>query len=178
MKRHEFTIIATGLDPMAKDFDDRFFEAGCDDATISVQKGTIILEFDREARTFFGAVESAKEDVTRAGATVVHVEPDHLVSLSDIANRAGVTRAAVSNYAGGTRCEGFPTPVARVTTDHPLWDWVEVARWLFQRGRLSLSEVTRARVVRRVNAEICEERERHVKPLTSNERSNHDCVHA
>jgi hypothetical protein len=167
MKLHEFTIIATGLDPMAEGFEDRFFEAGCDDATISVQKGTIILEFDREGRSFFSAVESAIRDVTRAGATVVHVEPDHLVSLSDIAHRAGLTRAAASHYASGARGQGFPPPVARVTTDHPLWDWVEVARWLYHHGRVPRAEVTRARVVRRVNAEINEERNSRAKVLVS-----------
>jgi hypothetical protein len=176
MKLHEFTIIATGLDPMADGFEDRFFEAGCDDATISVQKGTIILEFDREARSFLSAVESAIRDVTQAGATVVHVEPDHLVSLSEIASRAGVTRAAASYYASGARGQDFPTPVARVTTDHPLWDWVDVSRWLYHQGRVSLTEVTRARVVRRVNTEIYEERKGRAKAPAS--QNNHDYVHA
>jgi hypothetical protein len=178
MKLHEFTIIATGLDPMEEGFDDRLFEAGCDDATISIQKGAIVLDFGREARSFLSAVESAIQDVARAGATVVHVEPDHLVSLSDIASRAGVTRAAASHYASGARGQGFPPPIARVTTDHPIWDWVEVARWLFRNGRLSRTEVTRARVVQRVNAEISAEGKGRAKALTSKARNNHDCVHA
>src|SRR5262249_52290164 len=29
----------------------------------------------------------------------------------------------------------FPAPVARVTTESHLWDWVEVASWMFRRGR-------------------------------------------
>jgi hypothetical protein len=33
MKIFEFSIIASGLDPEAEDFADRFFDAGCDDAT-------------------------------------------------------------------------------------------------------------------------------------------------
>lgn len=154
MKTHEFTIIATGLDPFAKDFADRLYEAGCDDATISLQKGAIILAFDREARTLIGAINSAIADIERAGAKVVHVEPDHLVSLSEISVRAGITRAAASNYAKGARGEGFPSPVARVTTDSPLWDWVEVARWFHRRGRLSMNEVVRARVLRSANVAI------------------------
>ena len=36
MKIFEFRIIASGLDPEAEDFADRFFDAGCDDATLSV----------------------------------------------------------------------------------------------------------------------------------------------
>ena len=50
MKTFEFSIIASGLDPEAEDFADRFFNAGCDDATLSFQKGHIILDFAREAR--------------------------------------------------------------------------------------------------------------------------------
>lgn len=151
MGSHKFTIIATGLDPNADDFGDRFFEAGCDDATLSFQKGVLIVEFDRDARTFSSALLSAIANVREAGAKVVHVEPDHLVSLSDIALRAGITRAAASNYAKGSRSQGFPSPVARVTTSTPLWDWVDVARWLHASGRLSKHEILRARLVRQAN---------------------------
>jgi hypothetical protein len=37
MKKYEFTIIASGLDADAANFEDRFFEAGCDDATIALE---------------------------------------------------------------------------------------------------------------------------------------------
>ena len=93
MKMFEFTIVASGLDPHADDFEDRFFAAGCNDATISFQKGTIILEFARSAATFADAVRSALLNVLQAGAKPVHVEPDYLVSLSEIAERAGVSIA-------------------------------------------------------------------------------------
>jgi hypothetical protein len=76
---------ASGLNPEARDFEDRFFEAGCDDATISFQKGVIILEFAREASNFIKALASAPSDVQRAGARVERIEPDHLVSVADIA---------------------------------------------------------------------------------------------
>ena len=45
MKTFEFSIVASGLDPEAEDFADRFFNAGPDDATLSFQKGHIILDF-------------------------------------------------------------------------------------------------------------------------------------
>jgi hypothetical protein len=38
MKMHEFSIIASGLDPRAEDFELRFYGAGCDDAAIAFQK--------------------------------------------------------------------------------------------------------------------------------------------
>jgi len=151
MRTHSITIVASGLDHEADDFEDRLFEAGCDDATISVQKGLIILEFAREARTFAAALISAMRDVRRAGATIERVEPDHLVSASDIASRSGIGRAAVSLYASGKRGEGFPHPVARVTSDSPLWDWFEVASWMHHRKQLDLSVVLRAKMVREAN---------------------------
>ena len=165
MKKHSFTIVASGLDYEADDFEDRFFEAGCDDATISVQKGAIILDFNREARSFSYALKSAIASVEAAGATVVHIEPDHLVSLTDIAARANLTKAAVSLYAKGERGQGFPAPVARVTTESPLWDWVLVARWLHRQGRLSTDVLVRARLVRSVNVQIMAQAADHVHVL-------------
>jgi predicted DNA-binding transcriptional regulator AlpA len=151
MKTHEFTIVASGLDPEAEGFEDRFYEAGCDDATISFQKGVILLEFAREAPSFAKALISGIADVQRAGAEVERIEPDYLVSLSDIASRAGLSRAAISLYGKGERGEDFPTPVARVTSESPLWDWVDVAQWMLRHGRLSASDVLQARLVKEAN---------------------------
>lgn len=151
MNNYAFTIIASGLDTEADDFEERFFDAGCDDATISVQKGAIVLEFTREARNFAHALVSAVKAVQAAGAKVEHIEPDYLVSLSEIAGRAEVSKAAVSLYAKGERAEGFPAPVARVTTESPLWDWFEVARWMYRRRTLSLSVVVEAKIVKEAN---------------------------
>jgi transcriptional regulator with XRE-family HTH domain len=151
MKTYEFTIIASGLDPEAEDFEDRFFEAGCDDATILFQKGAIILEFTREAPTFAKALISAFADVQKAGAKVERIEPDHLVSLSDIAARSGLSRSAISLYAKGERGENFPAPVARVTSESPLWDWADVSRWMLRHSKLSQDEVLHARMVKEAN---------------------------
>ena len=63
MKTFEFSIVASGLDPEAEDFADRFFMAGCDDATVSFQKGHIILDFARAAASLEAAIASAVEDV-------------------------------------------------------------------------------------------------------------------
>lgn len=154
MKVHEFTIVASGLHPDADDIANIFYEAGCDDASISFQKGVLILEFDREAASFSAAVISAFDDVLKAGATVERFEPDHLVSLADIAKRTGLSRSALTNYHKGDRGSDFPTPVARVTSDSPLWDWCEVATWLHGREQISRDEVVRARIVREANLVI------------------------
>jgi hypothetical protein len=162
-RTHNFTIVASGVDPESPNFADRFFDAGCDDATISIQKGLIVLEFDREARSFSSAILSALAAVEASGATIERIEPDYLVSASDIANRAKLGRAAISNYAQGLRGKGFPHPVARVTSDSPLWDWVQVSQWMYDNHKISRSAVVQASVVREMNRIIAEDR-----PASSN----------
>lgn len=154
MKIFEFSIIASGLDPSADDFEQRFYDAGCDDALIAFQKGHIIVDFAREAETLAEALASAVENVVAAGAEVERVEPDPLVSLSDIAARSDLTRAAVSLYAKGERGRHFPPPVARVTSDTSLWDWATVARWLCSNNKLALDQVIEAEVVKEANKAI------------------------
>jgi hypothetical protein len=156
MEKFEFTIIASGLDHTAKNFFDNFYEAGCDDSTIGVVKGLIVLEFAREAKNFAHALVSAVRDVRKTGATVRHIEPDYLVSLSDIAERCNLSRAAPTLFAKGERGQNFPAPIARVATDSPLWDWVEVARWMYQRGKLSLSTLVQAKIVSEANRALSE----------------------
>lgn len=154
MKVFEFSIVASGLDPTADDFESRLYEAGCDDATVSFQRGHIILDFARAAESADEAISSAIENVRSAGATVDRVEPDPLVSLSEIAVRAGLTSAAVSLYASGQRSADFPAPVAKVTSRNPLWVWSSVAAWLFARDKLSSQAVSEANAVARANRQI------------------------
>ncbi|PJG51398.1 hypothetical protein CVM73_30980 [Bradyrhizobium forestalis] len=160
MKTFEFSIIASGLNPEAEDFADRFFKAGCDDATISFQKGHIIVDFARDAESISKAIASALKNVEAAGASVDRVEPDPLVSLSDIAARTGMSRAAMTQYSKGQRSKDFPAPVARVTSDSPLWDWATVAKWLFKNEKLSKETALEAEAVRMANAAIESDRKK------------------
>ena len=157
MRVHEFTVIASGLHPENDDLANRFYEAGCDDASIAFQKGLIILEFAREASTFSSAIISAYGNVTTAGAKVERFEPDYLVSLADMAKRTGLTRAALTHYHKGERAQDFPTPIARVMSDSPLWDWHEVASWLWENkkvGRVDHEAVIQARVMKEANVVV------------------------
>lgn len=156
MKTFEFSIIASGLDPEAEDFADRFFDAGCDDATISFQKGHIIADFARDAESLEDAIASAVAAVAKAGAKVDRVEPDPLVSLADMAARMDCTRAAMTNYAQGKRGKDFPAPVARVTSESPLWEWAMVARWMYQNRKIEKQVAVEAEIVRQANVVICE----------------------
>ena len=154
MKVFEFSIIASGLDPSDDDFETRFYEAGCDDATVSFQKGHIILDFAREAEAIDAALSTAVASVAKAGATVDRVEPDPFVSLADIAARTGMSRAAMTQYSKGQRSAGFPAPVAKVTSDSPLWDWAAVAHWLFEHKKLPRETAIEAAAVKAANEAI------------------------
>lgn len=158
MKTYNFTVIASSIEANPADHAARIFEAGCDDATFSVQKGLIVLEFDRDGRSFSAALFSALRDVKRTGVKIERVEPDYLVNASDIAKRTGMGRAAISLYAKGERAKGFPPPVARVTTDSPLWDWVEVSAWMYHERKLPLGAVVEAKMVREVNRVVAGDR--------------------
>ncbi|WP_206757220.1 hypothetical protein [Sphingomonas sp. CFBP 8765] len=147
METHDFTIIATGLDPQDENFEGRFYDAGCDDALVSFQKGHILVDFSREAASLEDAIATAVENCKQAGAVVERVEPDPLVSLSDIASRSDMSRSAMTNYYKGHRGDGFPAPVARVTTNSPLWDWADVSLWLYKHDRLSRAIAIEAAVV-------------------------------
>lgn len=154
MNTYEFSIIASGLDPTADDFEDQFYKNGCDDALISFQKGHIIVDFAREAESVDQAISSAIENVKAAGAKIDRIEPDPLVSLSEIASRTGMTRAAMTQYSKGQRGQSFPAPVAKITTESPLWEWASVARWLFSRRKLTREAAIEAEVVKEANEAI------------------------
>lgn len=151
MQTYEFTFVVGNVDPHADDFEDRFFEAGCDDATLVLMHGAAAACFSRCAETYKDAVFSAYEDIQKAGACIERFEPDYLVNSRDIASRAGLSPQAVSLYAKGERGENFPKPRVRVTTAHPLWDWVEVSRWLVRRGQIDEKEYREAQLSRVIN---------------------------
>ena len=154
MTTFEFTIIATGLDPEANNFESRFYDGACNDASVSFQKGHILLDFARDADSLEQAISTAVLDAQEAGATVERIEPDPLVSLADIASRADMSRGAMTNYVQGLRQVGFPPPRLRVTTKSPMWDWADVAIWLYQKERVAREVALHAVIVSAANGAL------------------------
>lgn len=137
-KHWTFTLVLEGRHEPDSGLEDRLYEAGCDDALLTVQAGVASLEFDREAPSFEDALGSALKAARGAGCEVQMVAPDDLVSASEIARRAGVEREAVRLWQQGLRGPGgFPAPVARVVESSPLWSWAEVTDWLHAHGKLA-----------------------------------------
>lgn len=129
MPEYEFTLVIHGaLDEAAVD---ALFEAGCDDATVGEVDGVGYTDFVRGAASFGEALRSAIEQVESVpGLTVARVEPDDLVTLSEIAQRLGRSRESVRLLAAGERGLGdFPPPVSHLKARTRLWRWSEVAAW-------------------------------------------------
>lgn len=136
MTEWTFRLTLAGIDLTDEQLD-AFFEAGCDDATFSLERDGIVLGlFDRQARTQEDAVLSAIDDVEGAdvGARVVRVaQDDDWLTASEIAKRIGRTRQNIGQLVRGERGPGgFPVPVAREGLANPLWSWVEVEAWFEQ----------------------------------------------
>lgn len=155
-----FRIVVGGIN-IASDDDlinvsDVLFEAGCDDGTPSVTNGTLSISFDRESDSFENAVISAIANIESIhGLFCVSVDSGDMVSLSDAAELAGMTKAALSRYANGSRGAGdFPHPVQKIDSSRPLWAWSEVAKWLSDKGQLSEDAVKQASTVEAINAAL------------------------
>lgn len=131
---YQFTLVLKNIDEKTSDLEDSLYEAGCDDALINYRNGAVYLEFDREADSLENAVISAIKNVKSAtiDADVASVAPENLVTESEIAKRLNMTRQTVSLWIKGERRKGFPSPVMRLSEKSPLWQWNEVAIWLFE----------------------------------------------
>lgn len=134
MANYEFSLRYALPDPDANPFDfvDALYEAGCDDAMIGTGKrGSIMLEFDREAATAEEAMRSAAACVERAipGARLLEAKPD-LVSLTDVAEILGCSRQNMRKYAiGEIKSPAVPFPEPVFTGTLSLWHLCEIADW-------------------------------------------------
>lgn len=152
MTEFEFVLVVDGDVDDAGTLD-ALYEAGCDDATFGSVDGVGFGEFEREAANFLEAVGTAIEDVESVESLrVLRVEPDDLVTLSEIAERLGRTRESVRLLAAGARGPGdFPAPVSHLRSRFRLWRWSDVAEWA---GAVSDEERQRARLVASINAAL------------------------
>lgn len=71
MKDHKFEFALYGDINDFERLQESLFEAGCDDATLSLRSGRLFLAFCREAVSYEEAVASAIADATKGGAAVI-----------------------------------------------------------------------------------------------------------
>ena len=155
---HEFTLILAGPLKIDRQTEDALFEAGCDDALLGSRDGVVFLDFARTADSFSEAVSTAIRDVRTAGFDVLRVEPDDLVSASEIARRTKRTRQSIRQLSTGVRGPGgFPPPYAQLKSASPLWRWTDIAKWFSDHSigsqtRAAANSFEQAETIGRVNA--------------------------
>ena len=157
-RTHEFAIVLEGVSAIDERLENAILEAGCDDALLAQTGGAVFLDFDRAADSLESAVVSAVRDLTHCGPPIAvsHVEPDDLVSASEISRRLGCSREYVRLLILGKRGNGgFPAPRSGVTGTSPIWSWVTVLTWLEKTGMLDDSTLlTDAEAVRDINRSL------------------------
>lgn len=148
MNNYHFTVVVRDARANLSELEDKFFEAGCDDALLCSYNDTIYLEFDREADNAEQAVSSALNDIRSLGFHDLIVEEQGYSTLAEMAERAGMTRQALSLYAQNKRGDGnFPRPMYGLASKSAMYFWPEVATWLFNQGKLNKNHYEVARTV-------------------------------
>jgi hypothetical protein len=140
-RAHRLTVFVRRAGELTDEAQQALLDAGCDDAFVGERDGAQYVSFVREAKSLRRALRTALADLAEAlpDAQVVRVEPDHLVTMAEIAGRAGLSREAVRLLANGQRGPGgFPPPVAYPDNRTRLWHWPDVADWLNEQGRAKL----------------------------------------
>jgi hypothetical protein len=153
MAEHHFTLVLAP-DPGLEDGSavEALGAAGATDSMVGRgPDGVWVAVFAREAPSFEEALKSGLAAVRDARLVVRRVEPDDLVTQSEVAERLGRTSESVRLLASGQRGDGtFPAPSVRTTSRGSLWRWSQVAAWA---GRPA-EEVDRAEWVAVVNARL------------------------
>ena len=74
LREFEFSLILSGITELTDEVERAIFDAGCDDATLSIQYGAARLEFARMAPDMTEAILSAIQNVCQAGFGVIQVD--------------------------------------------------------------------------------------------------------
>ena len=160
MKTYHFTLILGPSPQIDEEIANKLYEAGCDDALVGMRYGVSFLEFDREAASLCDAVMGAIEDIKRADSRlhVCRIEPEDLVSMSEIARRCGRSRESIRQMMTGRRGpKNFPSPIHGVASKSPLWSWSQVALWLADHDKLDRVIALQAQEILRFNSDLAQQ---------------------
>lgn len=156
-REFEFSFLLSGFTDLTDEIENAVYEAGCDDALLSIRCGVPYLTFARNAASYKDAVFSAIRDVKKIGrgVEIVRIDDCNLVTQSEIAHRMGCTRQAINQYVKGDRGDGrFPSPACNITDGQSLWSWCDVASWMRQNGYLSEQAYQDARYATAINTAL------------------------
>lgn len=168
----DFTLLLDGVNKITLEIENALYDAGCDDATISLRFGRLYLTFSRSAASLKDAIISAIKNVRESGidATVLRVDQCDLVTQAEIARRIHRSRQLVGQYVkGGRGPGGFPAPACNITDGVPLWYWCEVAYWLWENNIIKEEDLRDAQDLTVINSVLELERQRRVSPELTKE---------
>jgi predicted DNA-binding transcriptional regulator AlpA len=166
LNEYSFTLILDGpadLDTMEA----AIYGVGCDDALVGIRSGVAFVDFDRMAESLSAAIVSAIDDIKKVhGVSVLRIEPDDVVNMSEIARRLDQSRESIRKYINSERRSGgFPAPISNVTGRSMRWRWNEVAKWLIANGKLADNPTLReASLISKLNAAL------ELRRLTANKK--------
>ena len=115
-------------------YEDRLFEAGCDDALLGIgQRGYIGLDFIRTSKNAIEAIYSAIENVKRVipDSELYYISPD-VVGIPEIATIMKCSRQNILKLKN-SHTDTFPFPI---NSDGKSLNWhlAEVLKWYLNRG--------------------------------------------
>lgn len=126
MEMYAISVVVTGFD-MDSEFQNAGLECLSYDAIVSQTGGLTIIDADVTASSEVDAIVQLTTDLRSINVAVVRLDP-MLVSVSDIAERANVSRETARLWATGQRRANFPDPVTIVGSSL-FWVWSDVAEW-------------------------------------------------
>lgn len=171
-REYEFALIISGEHELNEQVESTLFEAGCDDATFSIQHGMLYAEFSRSAKSLKDAIVSAILDIRKAdiGADALRVDECNLVTAAEIARRINRSRQQVHQYMTGERGPGgFPPPECQLCEGRPLWAWCAASYWLYQNNIISPEDYGNAQTVAAINTQLEVARLRQQSPQLARE---------
>jgi hypothetical protein len=86
MKRHQFTLILSGLSELTVDISTALYEATGGDIELNLRDGVAFLEFDRAARSLRDAITKGIQEVEGSGLglRVIRVESEAAATIARI----------------------------------------------------------------------------------------------
>ncbi len=155
-KYYNFLLVLEGLSEINIETEDKLFESGCDDATLSIKDNIGYLEFDRESISMQEAIVTAITNVVDSGLNVriSAIEPGEYVTTSEIARRINKSRQYIHRLkVGESGFESFPAPISGNQSGNPIYRWSTVVLYFYKHKKfIKKDELDKAQLFKIFNA--------------------------
>lgn len=153
---YNFLLVLEGLSEINIETEDKLFESGCDDATLSIKDNIAYLEFDRKSISMQEAIVSAITNVIDSGLNlrISAIEPGEYVTTSEIARRINKSRQYIHKLKiGESGFESFPAPISGNQSGNPIYRWSTVVFYFYKHKKfIKKEEVDKAQLFKMFNA--------------------------